>query len=60
MAGKVPVGWGFGDAWGVRWFWRRKKKVAEEEEPRRRRRADRDEVKELRAKLTSQGYTIHH
>jgi hypothetical protein len=41
-------------------LWRRKKKAADDEEPRRRRRADRDEVKELRAKLTSQGYTIHH
>ena len=42
-------------------MWRRKKKAADDgEEPRPRRRAGRDEVKDLRARLTSQGFTVHH
>jgi hypothetical protein len=43
----------------VKWWWRRKKRAAEDGEPRRRGPV-RDEVKDLRAQLISQGYTLKH
>ncbi|TDW17583.1 hypothetical protein EV650_4150 [Kribbella kalugense] len=41
-----------------RW-WRKRKRAAEDGEPRRRG-VYRDEVKDLRARLTSEGYTLKH
>jgi hypothetical protein len=39
-------------------WWGKKKQGAAEAEPRRR--PPRDEVKDLRAKLTGEGYTLKH
>ncbi|WP_255511220.1 hypothetical protein [Kribbella pratensis] len=44
----------------MKWWWRRKKKAAEEDGEPRRRGMRRDEVKDLRARLTGEGYTLKH
>jgi len=43
----------------MKWWWRRKKAAEEDGEPRRRE-MRRDEVKDLRARLTGEGYTLKH
>jgi hypothetical protein len=49
-----------GDAGEVKW-WRRKKKVVEPgDDAPRRGRPVRNEVKDLRARLTGEGYTLKH
>ncbi|HET6739553.1 MAG TPA: hypothetical protein VFH76_11485 [Kribbella sp.] len=43
----------------MKWWRRRKQRAAEDGEPRRRE-LRRDEVKDLRARLTSDGHTLKH
>jgi hypothetical protein len=43
----------------MKWFWRRKKRTADDE-PRGRERLRPDQVKDLRARLTSDGHTLKH
>jgi hypothetical protein len=59
MTENLSAAWVFGDAWGMRWWWRKKKRAAEDGEPRRRG-VHRDEVKDLRARLSAEGYTLKH